>query len=320
MSSSVTMPSTIVARLPLANITVQSPGWDPAASDCCDGCEDIARPLAGLGLPPGPWHYWTCKEWASFYGEDIIGICDPSRIQASWNCDEWCQHNPGFIKTRCPRTCGLPVCEGGEELPILGFFAGFLFMLTCCCGCKVHDAVPKEKHGPLLGTAFLLCSALVILFWTCLDPLAKQHGKKQTIEQFGGLGDLAGLMVGLLCFFILPELCRSCCRSCRRCCCPRQRVLAEQYSVSPAPEQAIRSAASPMLQPSAPTCEALSDPSLKPEDTTSASCVVCLERPKQVLIRPCKHICLCTVCSTVQVWHQCPICRESVATLEEVYL
>lgn len=325
-------PSLLTATAILQNSTIQNPGWDPSKSDCCKGCEDIARPLAGLGLPWGPWIQWTCKDWASIYGMDVIGNCDVSRIQASPNCDQRCQQNPGFIKTRCPQTCGVPICEGGEMFPVLGFCTGFLFFLVCCCGCKVCHIAPQEKRGPLLGIAILSGSALVVVFWAYLDPAAKTHGKKDATEQAGGIGDFAGLVVGFLLFFLLPELCKgffSCCRNsvagfhgccqrcCFRCCCSlRHRSLPERAAIRrqqgfPVPD---------LPQPSAPPYESESQTLPHAQESRAANCVVCMERPKEILIRPCKHVCFCAVCSKVQVWQHCPVCRGPAAALEVVYV
>jgi len=45
-------------------------------------------------------------------------------------------------------------------------------------------------------------------------------------------------------------------------------------------------------------------------------CVVCMERPLEVLIKPCKHICMCFVCS--QAISNCPVCRSSYDVQNDV--
>lgn len=53
----------------------------------------------------------------------------------------------------------------------------------------------------------------------------------------------------------------------------------------------------------------------------SACCVVCLDRKKTVLVMPCKHLCLCRVCSIELERYQsgCPLCRNEISSLIAVY-
>jgi len=47
-------------------------------------------------------------------------------------------------------------------------------------------------------------------------------------------------------------------------------------------------------------------------------CVICLNRPREVVILHCRHVCLCTSCAqiTSSTWsHQCPVCRGRVAAM-----
>lgn len=56
------------------------------------------------------------------------------------------------------------------------------------------------------------------------------------------------------------------------------------------------------------------------EEEDSSLCVVCLERPRNALLMPCKHLCLCSesACSKVK---QCPLCRQPVELLiDHIYL
>ena len=39
-------------------------------------------------------------------------------------------------------------------------------------------------------------------------------------------------------------------------------------------------------------------------------CVVCIERPRTVLLLPCKHLCLCKVCLGQLPDANCPVCRQ----------
>ncbi len=50
-------------------------------------------------------------------------------------------------------------------------------------------------------------------------------------------------------------------------------------------------------------------------------CVVCRDRPRCVLLMPCRHFCLCDVCVDVLAQHSvvCPICRRHVLDHIRVY-
>ncbi|XP_030243735.1 uncharacterized protein LOC115564042 [Drosophila navojoa] len=52
-------------------------------------------------------------------------------------------------------------------------------------------------------------------------------------------------------------------------------------------------------------------------------CVVCLERNKNIVILPCRHLCLCKECAQqlhrLESGHRCPVCRTDVYALLPVY-
>ncbi len=52
-------------------------------------------------------------------------------------------------------------------------------------------------------------------------------------------------------------------------------------------------------------------------------CAVCLENPREVVIQPCGHVCLCRDCVN-QTLHagggHCPICRYKIANTSQVFL
>lgn len=47
-------------------------------------------------------------------------------------------------------------------------------------------------------------------------------------------------------------------------------------------------------------------------------CVICLERKRQCVIRPCKHFSLCVTCSTDKLG-SCPVCRVKITSIERVF-
>jgi Zinc finger, C3HC4 type (RING finger) len=50
------------------------------------------------------------------------------------------------------------------------------------------------------------------------------------------------------------------------------------------------------------------------------ACAVCQHDPKQVLLQPCLHLCLCSKCSTSPKIKDCPICRAEIDYKETVHL
>jgi len=47
-------------------------------------------------------------------------------------------------------------------------------------------------------------------------------------------------------------------------------------------------------------------------------CVICLDKKKEILLLPCKHLCLCSGCSSSV--SDCPLCRLAIASKTTVYL
>merc|ERR1719491_805298 len=41
-------------------------------------------------------------------------------------------------------------------------------------------------------------------------------------------------------------------------------------------------------------------------------CVICIERDKNILLLPCKHLCLCSKCFHVNNLTECPMCRTKI--------
>ncbi|GMH51393.1 hypothetical protein TrST_g4603 [Triparma strigata] len=48
-------------------------------------------------------------------------------------------------------------------------------------------------------------------------------------------------------------------------------------------------------------------------------CVICQTSPKTVLLMPCRHMCLCQVCSRHNELVKCPLCREKITQKIDVY-
>lgn len=53
---------------------------------------------------------------------------------------------------------------------------------------------------------------------------------------------------------------------------------------------------------------------------TSTVCVICMERKRKCLMRPCRHFSLCISCVTSQKHEKCPVCRAAVTGIERVFV
>lgn len=50
-------------------------------------------------------------------------------------------------------------------------------------------------------------------------------------------------------------------------------------------------------------------------------CAMCLEHKKNVLLKPCRHICLCVECArALHEKPQCPVCRGAITGAELVFI
>ena len=48
-------------------------------------------------------------------------------------------------------------------------------------------------------------------------------------------------------------------------------------------------------------------------------CVVCFERPKDTILQPCNHICVCSYCAQRLAPPICPVCRTGIAGMAKIY-
>lgn len=55
------------------------------------------------------------------------------------------------------------------------------------------------------------------------------------------------------------------------------------------------------------------------KETEHNECIVCLDKEPSQVILPCGHLCLCSGCSVIQNWSNCPICRRNVNGIIPVY-
>lgn len=65
------------------------------------------------------------------------------------------------------------------------------------------------------------------------------------------------------------------------------------------------------------TCPSDTKPVSEPASEQS-NCVICLANPKCVALLPCRHMCICSTCSSAQL-STCPICRAKVESMMKIY-
>jgi len=61
--------------------------------------------------------------------------------------------------------------------------------------------------------------------------------------------------------------------------------------------------------------------------TVNNLCVICMENSKNIVLLPCKHMCLCSICSieymnqeSNQGKQKCPLCKEKIKSIMKVYV
>lgn len=48
-------------------------------------------------------------------------------------------------------------------------------------------------------------------------------------------------------------------------------------------------------------------------------CIVCMENPREIILLPCKHVCLCEDCAE-KISRMCPVCNKRIEGKRAVYL
>lgn len=66
--------------------------------------------------------------------------------------------------------------------------------------------------------------------------------------------------------------------------------------------------------------EATNDEEVEMDTASAIICVVCMERKRNCIIQPCRHLSLCITCSATQKHDKCPICRVPVISIERIYI
>jgi len=55
------------------------------------------------------------------------------------------------------------------------------------------------------------------------------------------------------------------------------------------------------------------------QESLEIACIICMENPKNIVLLPCKHMCMCKQCYEQSALTLCPICRVVVQSFMEIY-
>ena len=59
---------------------------------------------------------------------------------------------------------------------------------------------------------------------------------------------------------------------------------------------------------------------LREEEKKEKECIFCMDKPKNIMLKPCNHVCMCEGCSKNLVTKKCPICNQAFHTMERLYI
>jgi len=57
-------------------------------------------------------------------------------------------------------------------------------------------------------------------------------------------------------------------------------------------------------------------------DRSGTRCIVCLDNPREVLLKGCGHVCVCADCAN-RIRHEtnrCPVCRKDIESIQSAYI
>lgn len=57
-----------------------------------------------------------------------------------------------------------------------------------------------------------------------------------------------------------------------------------------------------------------------PNHKTNPSCIICLDRERDVIIMPCHHVVMCLLCTGSLKDYKCPTCKGNISSIERVYM
>ena len=97
-------------------------------------------------------------------------------------------------------------------------------------------------------------------------------------------------------------------------------VISEDSEVIDLTELDLEDYAQEIDEPDNVKLSPLADDVIRERLHSCAECIICFDEKKEVVLLPCKHLCLCVSCSKFH--HdikECPLCRMDVTDMMQIY-
>ncbi len=59
---------------------------------------------------------------------------------------------------------------------------------------------------------------------------------------------------------------------------------------------------------------------IREEEKREKECALCMENPRNIMLKPCNHVCMCEECAKKVVKKRCPICNQVYRSAEKLYI
>jgi predicted nuclease with TOPRIM domain len=59
---------------------------------------------------------------------------------------------------------------------------------------------------------------------------------------------------------------------------------------------------------------------IREEEKREKECALCMENPRNIMLKPCNHVCMCEECAKKVVKKRCPICIQVYRSAEKLHI